>query len=1426
MNGKTLLHFLLLRKAFYTGILLLPILFFTSISEVIAQTPGLIYKPALNGGELVLDPNRDLYSSANSSGFVSNDESESEIPFRKFPLLTTEPLGDLNTGAAGGHTDLAPVPLYSYFDGRNLMFRFRLAGQSTASKGYSVLIDTDNTLKNAGLNPGFEFEVLLASNFSVQILDHRTAPSQVIFNGNVDQYHQRSIALSRGGNDPDYFYDFYVPISAFGSGLTANTPLRMTGFTVTSAQSGLTGTVSDVGGVNFASYNYTPGRAWQDVISTFPPTSPSQIQAGPFPQVRSFCPFINSPLVAGATTVTGTTTEAAGTIIRVYSGSSTTPIGTTTTTAANWSVSVPALAPNAIITATAQATNESESVRDCNPVTVTGDCARPAAPTITGLTSNQNGFVGTSTLPLKTPINIYQVTEGGASSKLYLSGTVTSSTAPNFVITISGTGQTKVPVGEYFARSVVDGCESNRSAYFCPYGTAASGSVSITAPVVAGTPSVSGTLTRTTTGNATIVLFVDGLQLATTVIASGVSPWTIMLPQGTSLRRGQVLTARAFEVDRCSSVSAAVTVVRAAAAPSISGNYCGTIRSVSGTSTEPAGTSIVVFATPAGSTIAEQVGTATVTTFGTWTSTLTRDVTAGNVLTARASNPSLGLTQSPASNAVTVEPITSNANLSVNGPILEGDNVIMGTYPTVGAQIRLYIEGSLLATAEPIRVLDNGTWGVTGISPFETFAGARITATAQTDTNCESLPSAAVVVQCSPPLQREVRPTAGATCTGSPAAIQVLKSERGIVYQLESAAEGSTSFVPSGTSVLGNGSDITLTSGIVNQRTIFRVIATRIAGTACSTILTQTATINATPLPAQETSVVSGPASVCANTRANISITNTNPRFSYQLRIGTDTVGTAVPGPAAGGTLPLPTNRITAATTYNVFVTDTQTGCSSQFSPAITITPSGASATGAVTVANSAVCIDGSSSISVATENNSNYRYQIYQEVDGGARTAVGDPFTGTGAIIQRPLGPFSTAGIRKYTVEISNTAAGVACPTIVMASQPTITVSNSPTVADAGQAQSLCDVTTATLKGNTPVNGTGKWSIIESVPTDGASAVTITNPLNPSTTVSGLQQGYTYVFRWTISASCGGTTLESTNRTQVTINCPSTYQVAPARFVDQYTTGDVLAIPSDIDGGISAAQLVSGSNIPAGVKLESDPNSPQLGYVIVSNQFSLVPGTYSFQVELTDIRGNRTLLTVTITFHPVTPDPQPLPVDLVAFTATVAGETIRLDWQTASEQNNDHFQVQRSSDGHNFTTIGTVAGNGNSNRTIDYSLVDRNPLSGINYYRLVQVDFDGTETFSPVISATFSGVNQQLKIYPNPTQGIVQIVRPSIAAENIRLSVQDTRGITVMDQIHSAQAGENSIRLDISSLPAGVYYLSVESVAIERSTVRLVKIE
>ncbi|HRJ29850.1 MAG TPA: hypothetical protein PLV21_06285 [Cyclobacteriaceae bacterium] len=109
-----------------------------------------------------------------------------------------------------------------------------------------------------------------------------------------------------------------------------------------------------------------------------------------------------------------------------------------------------------------------------------------------------------------------------------------------------------------------------------------------------------------------------------------------------------------------------------------------------------------------------------------------------------------------------------------------------------------------------------------------------------------------------------------------------------------------------------------------------------------------------------------------------------------------------------------------------------------------------------------------------------------------------------------------------------------------------------------------------------------------------------------------------------------------------------------------------------------------------------------------------------------------------------------PLPVELVYFRANLTPEKlVNLEWQTASELNNDGFEVERSKDGFDFTSIARINGAGTTSTKNDYALLDQFPLSGTSYYRLKQIDFDGTYTYSYVVSVKRG--DDPFTVYPNP---------------------------------------------------------------------------
>jgi hypothetical protein len=116
------------------------------------------------------------------------------------------------------------------------------------------------------------------------------------------------------------------------------------------------------------------------------------------------------------------------------------------------------------------------------------------------------------------------------------------------------------------------------------------------------------------------------------------------------------------------------------------------------------------------------------------------------------------------------------------------------------------------------------------------------------------------------------------------------------------------------------------------------------------------------------------------------------------------------------------------------------------------------------------------------------------------------------------------------------------------------------------------------------------------------------------------------------------------------------------------------------------------------------------------------------------------------------------LPVELIRFEGYNRTEGNLLEWTTASEINNDYFEVERSKDGLLFTNVGMVIGSGNSSHQLHYKWLDKIPLNGINYYRLRQVDYDGKYAYSGIVAIFYSLKADEVKISPNPTSDLIYL--------------------------------------------------------------------
>ncbi|MDN5204703.1 T9SS type A sorting domain-containing protein [Fulvivirgaceae bacterium BMA10] len=175
-----------------------------------------------------------------------------------------------------------------------------------------------------------------------------------------------------------------------------------------------------------------------------------------------------------------------------------------------------------------------------------------------------------------------------------------------------------------------------------------------------------------------------------------------------------------------------------------------------------------------------------------------------------------------------------------------------------------------------------------------------------------------------------------------------------------------------------------------------------------------------------------------------------------------------------------------------------------------------------------------------------------------------------------------------------------------------------------------------------------------------------------------------------------------------------------------------------------------------------------------------------------------------------------PLPVELISFTASLENEDVLLNWQTASEVNNDFFEIERSETGDDWEVIGKVDGNGTTNEVSRYDYLDNRPLFGTSFYRLRQVDFDGAFEYSNVVSINnpFEARNLVVDFYPNPTSQNEMNLR--VITENkenkVFVKLTNIMGTTFFDQSFDPMTFNKDLEIKLrNKINSGIYILVVE---------------
>jgi len=169
-------------------------------------------------------------------------------------------------------------------------------------------------------------------------------------------------------------------------------------------------------------------------------------------------------------------------------------------------------------------------------------------------------------------------------------------------------------------------------------------------------------------------------------------------------------------------------------------------------------------------------------------------------------------------------------------------------------------------------------------------------------------------------------------------------------------------------------------------------------------------------------------------------------------------------------------------------------------------------------------------------------------------------------------------------------------------------------------------------------------------------------------------------------------------------------------------------------------------------------------------------------------------------------------PVELISFEGESYLDRVELTWTTASELNNERFEIETSQDGRSFLKIGEVDGNGTTTEQQDYSFEIEQPRFGNAYYRLKQIDFDGKFEYSKVISVQFEGERRAVgDLYPNPSRsGLVNLDYDAQGQDEISISVFDLTGRLMINQIQPVVNGMNNLSFTFTNLKTGLYIVKI----------------
>jgi Secretion system C-terminal sorting domain len=257
------------------------------------------------------------------------------------------------------------------------------------------------------------------------------------------------------------------------------------------------------------------------------------------------------------------------------------------------------------------------------------------------------------------------------------------------------------------------------------------------------------------------------------------------------------------------------------------------------------------------------------------------------------------------------------------------------------------------------------------------------------------------------------------------------------------------------------------------------------------------------------------------------------------------------------------------------------------------------------------------------------------------------------------------------------------------------------------------------------------------------------------------------------------------------------------------FTTGGQLfdrRAVGTVDGGLDVNISNAWTNVFTVTLWSRNAAAPQAGYVVLNSSNAGTPGPFS-NYDISDASANAYEANSLTYTSPLALVAGTLPVTFSNYDVKCTDKGVALTWATATEQNSDKFEIQRSENGLDWITIDNVAAAGNSIDNRNYQYLDLK--GGTAQYRIRQVDKDGRFTYTAVKRTDCKASQFDVVLYPVPAKDNITVVIKSDRAVRTDLQILDINGRLVRRIPTQINKGNTNVNLDVSVLPAGQYMLS-----------------